>query len=908
MPKHVGVIEGVCKGWKRYMRSYNNFGWMRELTIETKDHYPTEDPIHKEEEQQEAKEWDDLKLLNILKHFGKYKQFNGFTGLKGIVMDTGMTEITNYGILCLVELIRGSTIEKIKLDNMTKVRWLGLHRLLQKTTNLKSLTLAGIEQTRMLARSLEDDMGREPFEHLEELEMQSCGKIGLSNFEHIAKLKKLKRLTINHTTLYWDKEGVWENIKPLENVTTLDLANSFMPLKNSLASLLPFFPNVERLHADFMQRTNLADKVEMFKKCGSQFTEDIIANLEYVVFQHGTQIISEGAIGHEMYFLLSGKVDVVVKGKTIVTLPAGAFFGEIALLFDTPRTATIRANGTCEVYELSQHDMFRVLRMHPDSKVIIKNEARTRYEQLFGKKTNVKDKKEEEENNKETKPKKQPPSNDDLIQEIGTLYEGKLKSLCIKGKDLDFDLTAIFPKFPLLETFALDIESIQPIEKEMDMPEDVFLEHLKTVHFKLHDSHLTITPEGWKAFGRMAPRVKHLHVSEYVTSTSLLQMISDMKQLKILTVPNSPKCGRAIVQAIRQLPLEELTSNCKMKGDSFLKAVAKSPANLRIMDLTNSTFGDAQLKKIIMKFSNLLYVNVQTSGLTGIKPEQFKKNPKFAHVHINVNTTTSSKPALHRQSSKISPHRDRHNDSRSSMRHSESRMSLLSVRNSKSRSKSRPGSRTRKKVRAGGSRSTTPHERQNDQEESIIKKVDGMIANSVYPQVEALDYTLTFPHIEGEPDLKLVRFDVKPSKKFYVYRPKRDKGFVSYQRLTESNLMLDWETMQKKMMSHLDTNNDQESPIESPGLSKLFERAVVTTMEPSLSTIDFCNFSNVPPLPYTHVQRFALTKDIIPTYLINETKKVTCIYGMGGIGKTVLCIELANDVIVQKFFKDGVFW
>jgi CRP-like cAMP-binding protein len=63
-----------------------------------------------------------------------------------------------------------------------------------------------------------------------------------------------------------------------------------------------------------------------------------------------------------MYFIQHGKVAIIVNGFRVATLSDGAFFGEIALLGDVPRTATIRAASNTVLYRFDRADFVTILR------------------------------------------------------------------------------------------------------------------------------------------------------------------------------------------------------------------------------------------------------------------------------------------------------------------------------------------------------------------------------------------------------------------------------------------------------------------------------------------------------------------------------------------------------------------
>lgn len=75
-------------------------------------------------------------------------------------------------------------------------------------------------------------------------------------------------------------------------------------------------------------------------------------------FRESEIIIQEGAVEDCMFVLLDGKVEVRKAAghqvHTLVTLEAGSFFGEIALVDDGPRSATVIAVSPCRVLRIAR--------------------------------------------------------------------------------------------------------------------------------------------------------------------------------------------------------------------------------------------------------------------------------------------------------------------------------------------------------------------------------------------------------------------------------------------------------------------------------------------------------------------------------------------------------------------------
>lgn len=75
----------------------------------------------------------------------------------------------------------------------------------------------------------------------------------------------------------------------------------------------------------------------------------------------GARIMVEGEPGDRFYVVESGSVSIVKEGRTVTTTGAGGYFGEIALLRDVPRTATVRADVDVSLYALEREAFLEVV-------------------------------------------------------------------------------------------------------------------------------------------------------------------------------------------------------------------------------------------------------------------------------------------------------------------------------------------------------------------------------------------------------------------------------------------------------------------------------------------------------------------------------------------------------------------
>ncbi|MGH8977593.1 MAG: cyclic nucleotide-binding domain-containing protein, partial [Acidimicrobiia bacterium] len=130
-------------------------------------------------------------------------------------------------------------------------------------------------------------------------------------------------------------------------------------LAAAVASQIGTVAWAERRSAAPIERIELLRRVELFKVLTAPALETLARESRPITAKPGEIILHEGARGAEFYVIRSGRVAVTRGGHELATLGAGDGFGELALLFDAPRTATVVAIETVELLAIGR-DAFLV--------------------------------------------------------------------------------------------------------------------------------------------------------------------------------------------------------------------------------------------------------------------------------------------------------------------------------------------------------------------------------------------------------------------------------------------------------------------------------------------------------------------------------------------------------------------
>ncbi len=85
-----------------------------------------------------------------------------------------------------------------------------------------------------------------------------------------------------------------------------------------------------------------------------------------VYFDRGKVIVREGQTGLRMYVVVEGTVAISVIGRVVERLPAGGVFGELALVEQSPRLASVFAETDCQVLPVNRAAFLQLVKTSPE--------------------------------------------------------------------------------------------------------------------------------------------------------------------------------------------------------------------------------------------------------------------------------------------------------------------------------------------------------------------------------------------------------------------------------------------------------------------------------------------------------------------------------------------------------------
>jgi voltage-gated potassium channel len=136
----------------------------------------------------------------------------------------------------------------------------------------------------------------------------------------------------------------------------------------SQSEMLMDLPRSLHIEVALHLHRNVLRKVPIFEQASEVFLRELVLHLVPQVFIPGETIVRRGEIGHRIFFINKGTVEVLShdEGTVIATLRDGDFFGEWALLSSQPRANTVVAVDYCNLYALDRDKFDQVLNGFPE--------------------------------------------------------------------------------------------------------------------------------------------------------------------------------------------------------------------------------------------------------------------------------------------------------------------------------------------------------------------------------------------------------------------------------------------------------------------------------------------------------------------------------------------------------------
>jgi len=112
-------------------------------------------------------------------------------------------------------------------------------------------------------------------------------------------------------------------------------------------------------------KIELISRVPLFEGLSGSHLGKVARLADEIDVREGKELTREGERGEEFFVLVEGEAVVRRKGRKVGTLGSGDFFGEIALVADTPRTATVATTAESRVLVITRRGFQELLRDTP---------------------------------------------------------------------------------------------------------------------------------------------------------------------------------------------------------------------------------------------------------------------------------------------------------------------------------------------------------------------------------------------------------------------------------------------------------------------------------------------------------------------------------------------------------------
>jgi Cyclic nucleotide-binding domain len=141
------------------------------------------------------------------------------------------------------------------------------------------------------------------------------------------------------------------------------------------------WPSLRRIDAEAViaeEPLKLLRRIALFAQLPEPVLEGLAAGATAISVAADGVVVSRGEVGNHFYVIAAGKAAVELEDGTIRELGPGDFFGEIALLRDVPRTATVRALEPLQLFAIEREEFLSAVTGHAPTLATAENVVTTR--------------------------------------------------------------------------------------------------------------------------------------------------------------------------------------------------------------------------------------------------------------------------------------------------------------------------------------------------------------------------------------------------------------------------------------------------------------------------------------------------------------------------------------------------
>jgi CRP-like cAMP-binding protein len=113
-------------------------------------------------------------------------------------------------------------------------------------------------------------------------------------------------------------------------------------------------------------KVELIRKAPLFSNCSKRELEEIASLADEIDFPEGKTLIKEGERGREFFVVIEGTVDVRQKGRRLEPRGGADCFGEMALILDAPRMATVTTTSPVRALVLTDRAFRSLVERSPN--------------------------------------------------------------------------------------------------------------------------------------------------------------------------------------------------------------------------------------------------------------------------------------------------------------------------------------------------------------------------------------------------------------------------------------------------------------------------------------------------------------------------------------------------------------